>query len=119
MNNEFDSCLTSELEATLKDGITLLEIFHFVFALWLSSTDCCLVEKTENSEVTQLNSSIVLLQHSMESVLYSTAQTHPPTHTEELDPYRIPIEYQFSVHHTFVSTSIEVIHKLSIHIFSS
>lgn len=93
--------------------------FHFVFALWLSSTDCCLVEKTENSEVTQLNSSIVLLQDSTESVLYSTAQTHPPTHTEELDPHRIPIEYQFSVHHTFVFTSIEVTHKLSTHIFSS
>lgn len=33
--------------------------FHFVFALFLSSTDCCLVEKTENSELTWLNSSTV------------------------------------------------------------
>lgn len=71
--------------------------FHFVFALWLSSTDCCLVEKTENSELTQLNRSIVLLQHSMESVLYSMAQTqmHPPNSQRRAGPlqntHRIPV----------------------------
>lgn len=86
--------------------------FHFVFALFLFSSDCCLVEKTENSELTWLNSSIVLLQHCMESILYSTAQTQtlPSAHWEELDPQIISKQYQFSFPHTFKSTSIQIVH---------
>lgn len=68
--------------------------FHFVFALFLSSTDCCLVEKTENSELTWLNSSTVLLQQSVESILYSMAQTE--THPQ-LPEKIISKESQFSV----------------------
>lgn len=59
--------------------------FHFVFALFLSSTDCCLVEKTENSELTWLNSSTVCYNTVWKKhfVQHGTNRNPPPTPWED------------------------------------
>lgn len=71
--------------------------FHFVFALFLRSTDCCLVETTENSELnlTEQYHCVATTQYGECFVQHDTNTNPPPNSLRRVGPlgniWRIPI----------------------------